>query len=60
MFVNITEKPPWGSVIKVITLLLHYYYLFRVSLAFAYDLRRRSRRPADSRHRVQATTSARA
>ena len=23
MFVNITEKPPWGSVIKAITL-LHY------------------------------------
>ena len=24
MFVNITEKPPWGSVIKAIT---YYYYL---------------------------------
>ena len=34
-------------------------YLVRVSLAFAYDLRRRSGHQG-SRHRVQATTSARA
>ena len=27
MFVNITEKPPWGSVIKAIT-----YYLLGLSL----------------------------
>ena len=38
MFVNITEKPPWGSVIKAITITItkqqvrHFYSLFNPRL----------------------------
>ena len=61
MFVNITEKPPWGSVIKAIYLFIYEIYYMVKSVVYTTwhpeDLASQERHPRKHAQKVQGKLS---